>query len=59
MTIINNILAADEGKTLKKGDAIAKIVHLGINDNASNWVEIEEVQEQIPAEEALDIITGG
>ena len=59
MTINGNILTADEGKALKKGDTIAKIVHLGVNDSAENWVEIDEHEEDIPAEEALSIITGG
>ena len=59
MTINGNQLIADDGKALKKGDTIAKIVHLGVNDIAENWVEIDEHEEDIPAEEALSIITGG
>lgn len=59
MTINGNILMADEGKVLKKGDIYATIVHLGVNDIAENWVEIDEPEEDIPAEEALSIITGG
>lgn len=59
MTINGNILTADEGKALQKGDVIAATVHLGVNDSAENWVEIDEPEEDIPAEEALSIITGG
>ena len=59
MTINGNILTADNGKVLQKGDIYATIVHLGVNDSAENWVEIDEPEEDIPAEEALEIITGG
>ena len=59
MTINGNILTADEGKALKKGDVIAVTAHLGVNDSAENWVEIDKSEEDIPAEEALSIITGG
>ena len=59
MTINGNILTADDGKTLKKGDIHATIVHLGVNDSADNWLEVDEPEEEIPAEEALSIITGG
>lgn len=61
MTINGNMLTADDGKALQKGDAVAKIVYLGVNDIAENWVEIDEPQtdEDISADEALDIITGG
>ena len=59
MTKNGNILTADDGKVLKKGDVIAATVYLGVNDNAENWVEIDEPEEDIPAEEALSIITGG
>ena len=59
MTINGNILIADDGKVLKKGDVIAVTVHLGVNDNVSNWTEIDKPDEDIPAEEALSIITGG
>lgn len=44
MTINGNILTADDGKALQKGDVIAKIVYLGVNDIAENWVEIDEPQ---------------
>lgn len=59
MIINGNILTADNGKVLKKGDVIATIVHLGINDSAGNWMEIDEPEEQITDSEALTIITGG
>ena len=59
MTINGNTLTADEGKALQKGDIIATTVYLGVNDSAENWVEIDEPEEDIPAEEALSIITGG
>lgn len=59
MTINGNILTADDGKALKKGDTIAKIVYLGVNDSAGNWTEIDEPDEDISADEALAIITGG
>ena len=58
MTINGNILTADNGKVLKKGDVIAVTVHLGINDSTSNWTEIDEPEEQISDSEALAIITG-
>ena len=59
MTINGNILTADDGKVLKKGDVVAKIVHLGVNDSADNWVEVDEPEEEISAEEALSIVTRG
>ena len=59
MTINGNQLIADDGKVLKKGDVIAVTVHLGVNDNAGNWVEIDAPEEQITDSEALEIITGG
>lgn len=59
MTINGNILTADDGKVLQKGDTIAKIVYLGVNDSADNWLEIDEPEEDISADEALEIITGG
>lgn len=58
MTINNNVLTADAGKVLVKGDATATVVYLGINDSASNWTETDP-PEDISADEALDIITGG
>ena len=59
MTINGNILTADEGKALKKGDVIAATVYLGVNDSAGNWTEIDKPDEDISADEALEIITGG
>ena len=59
MTINGNILTADNGKVLKKGDVIAETVHLGVNDSAGNWTEIDKPDEDISADEALEIITGG
>ena len=59
MTINGNILTADDGKALQKGDVIAATVHLGVNDSAENWVEIDESDEEISDSEALNIITGG
>ena len=59
MTINGNILTADDGKVLKKGDVIAATVHLGVNDSVSNWTEIDKSDEEISDAEALEIITGG
>ena len=59
MTINGNILTADEGKALKKGDVIAVTVYLGVNDSAENWTEIDKPDEEIPDSESLAIITGG
>lgn len=59
MIINGSTLTADNGKVLKKGDIYATIVHLGVNDSVDNWLEVDEPEEDIPAEEALSIITGG
>ena len=59
MIINGNILTADDGKVLQKGDVIAATVHLGVNDIAENWVEIDKPDEEISDSEALEIITGG
>ena len=59
MTINSNILTADDGKVLKKGDVIAVTVYLGVNDSAGNWMEIDKSDEEISDSEALEIITGG
>ena len=59
MTINGNQLIADDGKVLQKGYTIAKIVYLGINDSADNWLEIDAPGEEISDSEALEIITGG
>ena len=58
MTINGNILTADNGKVLKKGDVIAITVYLGVNDSAGNWTEIDKPDEEISDTEALEIITG-
>ena len=59
MTINGNILTADEGKALQKGDVIAATVHLGVNDSADNWLEVDKPDEGISDSEALEIITEG
>ena len=59
MTINGNILTADKGNVLKKGDVIAVTVYLGVNDSAGNWTEIDKPDEDISDSEALEIITGG
>ena len=59
MTINGNILTADDGKALQKGDVIAVTVYLGVNDSAGNWMEIDKPDEEISDSEALEIITGG
>lgn len=59
MTINGNILTADDGKVLQKGDVYATTVHLGVNDSVDNWLEIDEPEEEISAEEAIGIITEG
>lgn len=59
MTINGNILTAENGKVLKKGDTIARVVYLGVNDKAGNWTEIDKSDEEISDSEALEIITGG
>ena len=59
MTINGNILTADEGKALKKGDVYATIAHLGVNDSADNWLEVDKPDEGISDSEALEIITEG
>lgn len=59
MIINGNILTADDGKVLKKGDVIAVTVHLGVNDSAANWTEIDKPDDEISDSEALAIITEG
>lgn len=59
MIINGSTLMADNGKVLKKGDVIAATVHLGVNDSAGNWTEIDKSDEEISDSEALEIITGG
>ena len=58
MTINGSTLTAESNKVLIKGDIIATVVHLGINDSADNWTETDP-PEIISSEEALSIITGG
>lgn len=60
MTINGNKLIADDGMTLTNGEAYGKTVWLATGDSAANWREItDEEADQITAEEALEIITGG
>lgn len=54
MTINGNQLTADDGKALQKGDTIAKIVYLGVNDIAENWAEIDEPQTDEATPEQLE-----
>lgn len=54
MTINGNQLIASDGKVLQKGDAVAKIVYLGVNDIAENWVEIDEPQTDEATPEQLE-----
>lgn len=58
MTVNGNILTSADGKVLHKGDIYATTVHLGVNDNADNWVETDPPDE-ISDTEALSIIMGG
>lgn len=57
------VLTADDGKVLMRNGISGKRVVLGAKDSEGNWDEIEEAEavgnEEIPAEEALKIITGG
>ena len=63
--IINDktVLIADDGKVLIRNGIGGKQVVLGAKDSEVNWTEKDEAEltlnEQIPAEEALKIITGG
>ena len=59
MTINGNILTADDGKILQKGNIYATIVHLGVNDSVDNWLEVDKPDEGISDSEALEIITEG
>lgn len=54
MIINGNQLIADDGKALQKGDTIAKIVYLGVNDIAKNWAEIDEPQTDEATPEQLE-----
>ena len=57
------VLIADDGKVLVRNGIGGKRVVLGANDSELNWTEKDEAEltlnEEIPAEEALKIITGG
>ena len=63
--IINNktVLIADDGKVLVRNGIGGKRVVLGAKDSELNWTEKDEAEltlnEEIHAEEALKIITGG
>ena len=63
--IINNktVLIADEGKVLVRNGIGGKRVVLGAKDSELNWTEKDEAEltlnEELPAEEALGIRTGG
>lgn len=59
-------LTAPEGMYLTNGHTCGKEIYLGKNDSPDNWYEITEAEaeaimadEEITAEEALAIITGG
>ena len=41
MIIDGNTLIAESNKVLIKGDIIATVVHLGINDSVDNWTETD------------------
>lgn len=57
------VLTADDGKVLTRNGISGRRVVLGAKDSEVNWDEIEEelvgANDEIPAEEALKIITGG
>ena len=63
--IINDktVLIADDGKVLVRNGISGRRVVLGAKDSELNWTEKDEAElilnEEIPAEEALEIITGG
>ena len=63
--IINDktVLIADDGKVLVRNGISGKRVVLGAKDSEVNWIETDAAaavgHEEIPAEEALKIITGG
>ncbi len=63
--IINDktVLIADDGKVLVRNGIGGKRVVLGAKDSELNWTERDEAEltlnEEISAEEALKIITGG
>jgi len=57
------VLTADDGKVLMRNGISGKRVVLGAKDSEVNWTERDAAEavgnEEIPAEEALKIITGG
>lgn len=57
------MLTADDGKVLMRNGISGKRVVLGAKDSEVNWTERDAAEavgnEEIPAEEALKIITGG
>lgn len=57
------VLTADDGKVLMRNGISGKRVVLGAKDSEVNWTERDVAEavgnEEIPAEEALKIITGG
>ena len=63
--IINDktVLIADDGKVLVRNGISGKRVVLGAKDSEVNWIETDAAEavgnEEIPAEEAVKIITGG
>lgn len=58
MIIDGNTLIAENNKVLIKGDIIATVIHLGVNDSIDNWIETD-LKEEISSDEALSIIMGG
>lgn len=57
------VLTADDGKVLTRNGISGRRVVLGAKDSEVNWIEADAAEavgnEEIPAEEALKIITGG
>lgn len=57
------VLTADDGKVLMRNGISGRRVVLGAKDSEVNWTEQDAAEavgnEEIPAEEALKIITGG
>lgn len=57
------VLTADDGKVLARNGISGRRVVLGAKDSEVNWIETDAAEavgnDEIPAEEALKIITGG
>lgn len=57
------VLTADDGKVLMRNGISGRRVVLGAKDSEVNWIETDVAEavgnDEIPAEEALKIITGG